>query len=51
MNLLTLVRDRQLTLSDSGPAGRNSLQTEFRYAGYLERQTQSIERLRRRDRE
>jgi tRNA uridine 5-carboxymethylaminomethyl modification enzyme len=45
VDLLTLVRDRQLTLDIQDPLDAISLQTEFRYAGYLERQAQSIERL------
>ena len=49
VDLLTLVRDRQLTLDIPEPLDAISLQTEFRYAGYLERQTQSIERLRRQE--
>jgi tRNA uridine 5-carboxymethylaminomethyl modification enzyme len=49
VDLLTLVRDRQLTLDIPEPLDAISLQTEFRYAGYLERQKQSIERLRRQE--
>jgi tRNA uridine 5-carboxymethylaminomethyl modification enzyme len=49
VDLLTLVRDRQLMLDIPEPLDAISLQTEFRYAGYLERQKQSVERLRRQE--
>jgi len=47
--LEALVRDRQLTVEISSPLDLVSLETGFRYAGYLERQQQSIDRLRRQE--
>jgi len=44
-----LVREKQLTLEISSTLDLVSLETGFRYAGYLERQQQSIDRLRRQE--
>jgi tRNA uridine 5-carboxymethylaminomethyl modification enzyme len=49
VDLLALVRDHQLSLEISNTLDAVSLQTEFRYAGYLERQQHSIDRLRRQE--
>jgi tRNA uridine 5-carboxymethylaminomethyl modification enzyme len=47
--LAALVREEQLLLEISSTLDLVSLETGFRYAGYLERQQQSIERLRRQE--
>jgi tRNA uridine 5-carboxymethylaminomethyl modification enzyme len=47
--LEALIREKQLSLDISNTLDLVSLETGFRYAGYLERQQQSIDRLRRQE--